>query len=61
MTNWKTVLGIIVICGTIAESFNMLKEIEYTPLTIAVAAFSIAFTITIGILLIKWGRQNKKL
>lgn len=39
----------------------MFKEMELTPLTIAVAIFSISFTTTIGILLIKWGRRNKNL
>ena len=54
--NWKTVLGIIIICGSIKEFFNVIK---YHDTPIALAVFSAVFVIIIGILLIRWGKQKK--
>jgi len=56
--NWKTILGILFICGAIKE-FSSVIHTSDVPLVFAL--ISAVIVIACGVILIRWGNKKKNL
>jgi len=57
--NWKIILGVLIIFGSVSEFFHAVRENRGKPVTILLIAVIVVAMCWLGIYLIKKGHEKK--